>query len=266
MKTLVIKKEDLRYNIKQIKELVEKIGKDDNGNQVKIIAKIKENAYGLGLIEYTKFLIENGISFFAVETIEEGINLRKAGIKEEILMLLPTAIKEDIQTLVENNIILSLGSKKDVEIANEVGKEQKKKIRAQLNIDTGIGIRGWPYQNREEMIISLKSANNIKIEGTFSEFVNSANDDKYTKLQFQRFLDVVEVLQMNNIQTGMLHICDDSAFLRYTTMNLNAIRIGKAFLGEVENKTSIPFRKVKYLETRYIRNKRVIKRILFRKR
>ncbi len=266
MKTLVIKKEDLRYNIKQIKELVNKIGKDDKGNPVQIIAKLKEDAYGLGLIEYTKFLIENGISFFAVETIEEGITLRKSGIKEEILMFFPTAIKEDIELLVENNIIVSLGSKQDVEVAKQVGKEQKKQIKAHLNIDTGIGIRGWSYQNREEMIIALKDAQNIKIEGTFSEFVNSTNDDKYTKLQFQRFLDVIEVLKMNDIQTGILHICDDSAFLKYTNMNLNAIRIEKAFLGEVENKTSILFRKVKYLETRNIRNKTTNEGILLRKK
>ncbi len=254
MKTLIIKKEDLRHNIKQIKELVSKIGKDDKGNLVKIIAILKENAYGLGLIEYTKFLIENGISFFAVETIEEAIALRKQKIKEEILILSPTAIKEDIELLVENNIIISLGSKEDVEIADKVGKEQKKQIKAHLNIDTGIGIRGWTYQNREEMIIALKNAQNIEIEGTYSEFVDSTNDDKFTKLQFQRFLDVIEVLQMNGIQTGMLHICDDSAFLRYTNMNLNAIRIEKAFLGEIENKITIPFRRVKYLETRNIRN------------
>ena len=140
MKTLIIKKEDLRYNIKQIKELTSKIGKDDKGNSVQIIAVIKENAYGLGLIEYTKFLIQNGISFFAVETIEEGITLRKSGIKEEILMLSTTAIKEDIELLVENNIILSLGSKEDIETANQVGKDKKKKISAHLNIDTGIGM------------------------------------------------------------------------------------------------------------------------------
>ena len=104
------------------------------------------------------------------------------------------------------------------------------------------------------MVITLKDVQNITIEGTYSEFVNSANNEKYTKLQFQRFLDVIEVLQMNNIKTGLLHICDDTAFLRYTNMNLNAIRIEKVFLGEVENKTSMSFRKVKYLETRDIRN------------
>ena len=113
--TLVIKKEDLRHNIEKIKEMANKTGKDDKGNPVKIIAVVKGNAYGLGLVEYTKFLIDNGISFFAVSTIEEALQLRKAGIKEDILMLSSTAIKEDVETLVKNDIIITIGSKEDVE-------------------------------------------------------------------------------------------------------------------------------------------------------
>ena len=73
MNTLVIEKEDLRHNIEQIKNYANRSGKDDKGNPLKIIAVVKGNAYGLGIVEFTKFLIDNGISSFAVATIDEAI-------------------------------------------------------------------------------------------------------------------------------------------------------------------------------------------------
>ena len=54
MSKLVIKKEDLKHNIKQIKVFASKSEKNDNGEPVKIIAVVKGNGYGLGIVEYTK--------------------------------------------------------------------------------------------------------------------------------------------------------------------------------------------------------------------
>lgn len=249
MNTLVIKKEDLRHNIEKIKEYAKKSGNDDKGNCLKMIAVVKANGYGLGMVEYTKFLIDQGISLFAVATVEEALKLRGAGIKEDILMLSSTAIEEEVKLLVENKIILTIGSKEAAMVANKIGEEQGKRIRVHLKIDTGFGRYGFIYTKREKIVEVIKPLKNIKIEGTFTHFSLSFFDEKYTKLQFQRFIDVIEVLQMNKIETGMLHVCNSSAFLKYSNMHLNAVRIGSAFLGRLSFPNKIGLKRIGTVES-----------------
>ena len=250
MKVLTINKQDLKHNIKRIKEIAEETGRNDDHKNIKIIAVVKGNGYGLGLIPYSKMLIDNGISFLAVSTVEEAIALREAGITTKILMLSSTAVKKDVEKLVEKDIIITIGSKEAGDIAEEIGKELNKKVEAHLKIDTGFGRYGFVYDKKEEIKQAMSNWNNIKIDGTFSHFSLAFYEkNEYSEEQFKRFIDVIEYLKENKCETGMLHICNSSAFLKFKHMRLNAVRVGSAFLGRIAIPNIYGLKKIAYLKS-----------------
>lgn len=247
MKTLVINKEDLKHNIRKIKE----IAKETEENKVKIIAVVKGNGYGLDIVTYSRLLIDNGINFLAVATIEEALILRNAGIETSIIMLSSTAIKKEVELLVKNNITITIGSEESLKMAEEVAKELNIKIKAHLKIDTGFGRYGFCYKEKENMVqVIIENLKNVEIKGTFSHFsLAFYKKESYTEEQFKRFLDVIEELKKRKIETGMIHICNSSSFLKFKNMRLDAVRVGSAFLGRISIPNMYGLKKIAYLKS-----------------
>ena len=234
MKYLEVNKKDLINNIKQIQNIARQNKKNDNGENYQIIAVVKGNGYGLGLVKFAKTLIKNGIKILAVSTVEEAIMLRKAKIEEDIILLSSTCIKKEIELMIKNKIILTIGSKQAAINVDDVAKRLKIKARVHLKIDTGFGRYGFIYSKPDEIVQALSKCNNISIEGTYSHFSMAFyKKDEWTLKQFDNFMDTIAYLQKNKINTGILHICNSSAFLKFPNMHLNAARIGSAFTGRI---------------------------------
>lgn len=230
MKKLTISRKDLKNNLQIVKNRLYSLGKDDSGNFPKIIAVVKGNGMGLGLVEYSKFLVNNGIDFLAVANLEEALALRQAGIKEEILMLTPIAKEKELARLIENEITLTISSKEQIEIVEKIAQSQEKSIKAHIKIDTGFGRYGFLSTNLNDILESFKMCDFLKITGTYTHFAKPMNE-KFTKKQFEHFIGVIEFLKKEGQNPGLLHCSESTAFLKYNSMNLNAVRLGSLFQG-----------------------------------
>ena len=224
MKRIEVKEEDLIYNLNSIKKFI----KDDT----KIIAVVKANGMGLGLIEYSNFLVQNGIDCLAVANIEEAILLRNAGITTEILMLTPSNSENELKLLIENNITITIGNLDELLIAENICKNNNFQIKAHIKIDTGFGRYGFLYTEKDNILSVFKNSANVKIDGIFTHFSNPI-DEKFTENQFARFNNCIKFIKENGFEVNVIHACATTATMKYPHMQLNAVRIGSGIQGRV---------------------------------
>jgi len=238
----IIDRDILRDNINVIKSLA---------GSTPIIAVLKCNGYGLGLVEYAKFLMYRGIEIFAVSALEEAAALRKAGISNEIILLSSNAIEEDCEVIVENNIVATVGSLEAAMALDAAGKKLEKTPKAHIEINTGMGRCGFDCED-VSWSNQLKELD-IDFSGTFTHFSFSfSNNSGDVLTQLDKFKKAVRRLNGSGFNTGVLHAANSHAFLKHPKTHLDAVRIGSAFLGRVEGAKSFGLKPVGYLESRVL--------------
>lgn len=229
MTTLNIQTNALEHNINIIKKLTP---------NSKIIAVLKGNAYGLGLCKFASFLHVHGIRHFGVTELCDAVMLRKSGIDGEILLMTPIYNAEDITTAIKYDITLSITS---IECGQAIEATAAYRnhfsAHAHLCIDTGFGRYGFLCDNTSQiakMIEMVHAMSHVQITGIYSHFhAATCRNERYVKNQFQQFCLVCDTLQEAGLSIGMRHISASSSMVRFPDMNLDAVRIGSAFLGRL---------------------------------
>ncbi len=243
MKKLIIETDKLKNNIERIKSMTAST----------IIAVLKGNGYGLGIIPFARLLSSSGIDFFAVSEIQEALILRKSGIEGRILLLTPTSMPDEVELILTHDIIPTVGSVNSAVAINEAAKKLETVADVHLKIDTGFGRFGFLPEQLDTLYSLLKSLDCLKVTGTYSHFSFSfAKKSRAVFMQFERFMKCVERLKGYDIEPGMLHIANSCAFLQYENLHLDAARIGSGFLGRVPIENKYGLQKIGFLESRII--------------
>ena len=135
------------------------------GKNIKCIANIKSNAYGLGVLPVMRSLSKAGCNKFFVTSIEEAIEIRNSlSITDEIYVLNGVFPGQEVD-FVQYHIIPILNTKEQFETFNNYCLKKNKNFSSVLNIDSGINRFGF---NAEEAI----------------ELANSSFFNKKTKILF----------------------------------------------------------------------------------
>ena len=112
---------------------------------------VKGNCYGHGVTYVINELIESGVNYLAVSSLEEALEIRKINKKIPILSLEPIAL-EYIDICIKNNITITVH---DYNYALElIKKDIKKKLKIHLKIDSGMNRLGFKYKDELKEVYS----------------------------------------------------------------------------------------------------------------
>jgi alanine racemase len=196
------------HNLKVIRQTV--------GQDKKILAIVKANAYGLGAVPISEALAKAGTEWMGVTCSSEGNELRKAGIGKRILVLTGFWPGEEEILLRENltPTIARVDQLRPWEQASARIARRQRNFRApfHLKINTGMNRLGIDPGEVEAFAAELKKCPHIFLEGTYTHFA-SAEDftSEQTSQQEERFFTAVEKLRSLGISPGMLHLANSGA-------------------------------------------------------
>ena len=198
-----------------------------------VLAVVKADAYGHGLINVAKAAEKSGADWLGTALLEEGIALRNGGITKPIISWL-TPIGEDFRTAINLDIDLSVSS---IELLNEVilvGKSINKVPRVHIEIDTGMNRGGfgddWGLLLPE--IVKAVKANEIKAIGIWSHFARADEPNEVmNKTQLDLFTQKVKQLNDAGVSPEFIHIANSAASLSNEAAHKNIIRWGIGLYG-----------------------------------
>lgn len=218
---LEISRGALKHNIASIRGLI--------GEERKLIAVIKANAYGHGLAQVAE-VIEEAVDYFAVATVEEAQILRRRGIKEPILVL--AYVPEEpgvINWCREERVELTVSSLNQAERLARLVKDGE--LRVQVKIDTGLGRLGIPTTEVVAIAQKIAKLGSLHIKGFFSHLADPFGNIIYTKKQLEEFSLARRELERAGFDSQLYHLAKTTAILSLPDSLHNAARLGIGLYG-----------------------------------
>lgn len=212
-----------------IKKNITSIFKYKQSN-AKVLAVLKANAYGLGVNEISNLLIQNGVDWIGVSTVQEAVELRQWYPQIHILILGPCFL-DTIPMIVEHELRPVVYSYDYLEKLNQEALIQQKTINVHLMVDTGMGRIGVWYEKDFKFFKDIVSLKNIFVEGVCTHFSCADQNPDFTMMQIKRFNEFMTKLKLHGIHPLLKHVCNSSAFVKHPEVHYDMVRLGILIYG-----------------------------------
>jgi alanine racemase len=192
-----------------------------------LMAVVKANGYGHGDVDVGRAAIDGGATWMAVALVEEGLKLRGAGIDAPILVL---------TEFPEGSEAVALAHRLTPTLFSDAGLERlaaaaRGSVPVHVKIDTGMHRVGvWPPEDAAAFAGRVERAG-LEVEGLFTHFARSEEDEVTTKEQLARFLEAADAIRSAGVSPRLLHAANSGATILYPETHLDLVRPGIALYG-----------------------------------
>lgn len=201
--------------------------------ETKMVCMVKASAYGIGSLETSKTLQDQGVDYLAVAVADEGADLRKAGITANIIIMNPemTSFKMMFDYRLEPEVY----SFKLLEaLIYAAEKEGITNFPIHIKLDTGMHRLGFnPEKDMDKLINRLSKQSALVPCSVFSHFVGSDDDgfDSFSQHQFELFDNASKQLQAAYSHKILRHICNSAGIEHFPKYHLDMVRLGLGLYG-----------------------------------
>ena len=191
-----------------------------------LLAIVKADAYGHGLVPVAKAALDAGASMLGVALLEEAITLREAGITAPVLAWLVQP-GSDYKSAIDLDIDLAAGS---IKALHEIqAASTSKKARVHLELDTGMTRGGFLSEWSQ---LDASDVEGLEIIGVFSHFARADEPgEAQNAQQLARFDEMVATLHGFGFTKVVRHISNSAATLSNPDAAHDMVRTGIAMYG-----------------------------------
>jgi len=207
------------------------IGQIKSSTNAEILAVVKADAYGHGLVPVAIRALESGATWLGTALLEEALALRSAGINAPIIAWL-TPPHENFAAAIKWNIDLSVSS---IQLFEEIlgkAKELGIKPRLHFEVDTGMRRGGILDQWDDFIAFALEYRDEYTLVGFWSHFARADEPDSdFNANQQLEFENKLMALTAVGFVPEIIHLSNSAALLSIPPAHYHMVRLGIAMYG-----------------------------------